>query len=316
MASPHPPAPQLVVIGSLNMDLTVRVPRLPGRGETVVGSDFFTAHGGKGANQAVAAARLGARVRLVGRVGRDAFGAELQQALAAEGIDAAAVRHSDRPTGVALIVVEEGGQNLIAVAPGANGDVRPEDVEALDLPDGVWVGAVLEVPDGATVAAFRRARAVGGRTLLNAAPSRPFAGELWRLTDVLVVNEGEAGTLAGRPVGDAAEALEAARVLRERGPRTVAVTLGRQGAVLLGEREAWHVPAVPVDAVDATGAGDAWVAALTVGLAEGRSLVEAGVLASAAGALAASRPGAQPSLPARAEVEALAARAPRPVQLT
>jgi len=300
--------PAVVVIGSLNMDLTIRVPRLPGPGEAVVGSELYTAHGGKGGNQAVAAARQGARVALVGRVGRDAFGEQLRRELVTEGVDASTVHVSDLPTGVALILVDPSGQNQIAVAPGANGDVRPHDTDGVSWAAGVWAVAVLEVPDAVIAAAFARARASGGRTILNAAPSRPFEAALWRLTDLLVVNESEATALSGLHVRDIRSALAAGRRLTARGPAMVALTLGARGAVVLSGERAWHIPAVRVTAVDATAAGDAWVGAVAAGLADGQSLIAAAAAGSAAGALAASRAGARPSLPRREEVLRLAAQ--------
>ncbi len=305
-----PAAAQIVVIGSLNMDLTVRAPRLPRPGETVLGTEFYQEPGGKGGNQAVAAARLGGRVRMAARVGRDAFGATLRVSLEKEGVDTGAVGISEAHSGIALIVVDAAGQNVIAVYPGANALLAVEDLDGVGWEPGTWAVAVLEVPDEAIARGFERARQSGGRTILNAAPARPFAAALWGLTDILVVNETEAVLLGGRSADDLAAALEAARALRARGPVTVAVTLGAQGSVVVDEVEAWHVPAIPVQAVDATAAGDAWVGALAAALVRGDGLLRAATFASAAGAITVTRRGAQPALPSRGETEELTGRAP------
>ncbi len=304
-----------MVIGSLNMDLTVQAPRLPRPGETVLGTDFYQAPGGKGGNQAVAAARLGGRVWMAARVGRDAFGAALRASLEKEGVDAGAVGIAEAHSGVALIVVDASGQNLIAAYPGANALLSAQDLEGVEWEAGAWAVAVLEVPDEAVIRGFERARKSGGRTILNAAPARPFVANLWALTDILVVNETEAALLAGGSADDPAAALEAARALRDRGPATVAVTLGAQGSVVMDEVGAWHVPAIPVRAVDATAAGDAWVGALAVALVRGDGLLRAAIFASAAGAITVTRRGAQPAIPFRGETEEMAGRAPAPQRL-
>src|SRR5262249_51665459 len=209
-----PEAPRVVVVGSLNMDLVVRVARLPRAGETVVGEDLLRAPGGKGANQAVAAARLGADVSLVGRVGRDAFGHELSAALRDAGVSTRWVLGSDRPTGAALIEVDEAGENSIAVAPGANLEVMPEDIPARVVADADVVVAPLEVPLASIEEGFRLARQAGVRTVLNAAPARPVPGRLLRLADVIVANEVEAATLLGRDTLDSGNEDGAARSLR------------------------------------------------------------------------------------------------------
>ena len=311
----RPTIPRLVVIGSLNMDLTVRAPRLPRPGETILGTDFYQAPGGKGGNQAVAAARLGGRVRMVARVGQDAFGAALRTALEAEGVDTTAVGIAEGPTGLALIVVDAAGQNQIAAVPGANARLAPEDLDRLEWEPRAWAVAQLEVPDAAVVRGFERARAHGGRTVLNAAPARPLPPDLWALTDLLVVNETEAALLAGQPVEDPTAAVTAARALQAYGPAMVAVTLGARGSVLVSPEGDWHVPAIPVEAVDATAAGDAWVGALATALARGESLLRAAAFASAAGAITVTRSGAQPALPYQDETESLAGLAPEPRRL-
>ncbi|MER3460224.1 MAG: ribokinase, partial [candidate division GAL15 bacterium] len=207
----------MVVVGSLNMDLVVRVERLPLPGETVLGEDYQTYPGGKGANQAVAAARLGARVRMVGRIGQDSFGRTLLASLAAEGVDVEGVAAVPGPTGVAFILVDAKGQNAIAVAPGANARFGPEDLAEKDFETVQLLVVQLEIPWPTVARAMARARARGARVLLNAAPARLLPEEAWRLADVLVVNEPEAATLTQRdPPAGPSEALDVARALARR----------------------------------------------------------------------------------------------------
>ncbi len=270
--------PRLVVVGSINLDLVARTERLPRPGETVTGATFSRVPGGKGANQAVAAARLGAEVTMIGCVGRDAFADDALVELVRAGVDLSRVCRVDGESGVALITVDADGENEIVVAPGANLALRPEDV---DLPDADGVLAQLEIPLDVVADV---ARAAAGRFYLNAAPARgpvPAA-------DVTIVNRYELAELR-EPTG------------------LVAVTHGAEGAVLLenGEEVARAAPP-PVDAVDGTAAGDAFTACLVVSLLEGRPRDEALRRACAAGALAASRFGAQTSLPTAEEVDALA----------
>ena len=300
---------RIVVLGSLNADLVVAVPRLPRPAETVLGDRLRTFPGGKGANQAVAAARLGGSVCMVGRVGQDAFGDLLLQSLAADGVDTAGVdRDPDEPTGVALILVEEGGQNLIAVAPGANARVGPREVErAADHLNSESVLLLeLEVPlpvvDSAAVAAHQR----GSRVILNAAPATAVLPEgLLRHVDVLVVNEVEAATLFGSSVQSLEDAAAAGRSALEQGTGAAIVTLGAAGAVVVQPAGVSPIGAYPVVAVDTTAAGDAFVGALALSLLRGADLVAAARLGAAAGAAAVTRPGAQSSLPTPADVQAL-----------
>lgn len=262
----------LTVVGSVNLDLVARCERLPRPGETVTGAAFERVPGGKGANQAVAAARLGARVRFVGCVGRDPFAAEALTGLREAGVELD-VREVDAPTGVALILVDAAGENEIVVAPGANAEVGGFELAPSD-----GVLCQLEIPDEAVVSAWEQA---GGLFCLNAAPARPVTVD----SDVTVVNGYELEEL-GRRDG------------------LVAVTLGAAGAVLLEDgREVARATPPPVTAVDGTGAGDAFTACLAVSLLQGREPDEALRRACAAGALAASRFGAQPSLPTAAEVD-------------
>jgi len=286
------PPPRIVVLGSLNMDLVTRVAALPAPGETVLGDRLRTFTGGKGANQAVAAARLGGRVAMVGRVGRDAGGDALLRQLSVDGVDASGVeRDGDEPSGAALIMVGADGENLIAVAPGANGSVGAADVEGAVRavgPDGLLVLQV-EIPRDAAVRAIR----TGGRVLLNAAPPAPLPLGLLHGLEALVVNQSEAAALLGRSMAG----VEAARELHAAGCKLAVVTLGAAGAALCDAAGARVAEPFPVRAVDTTGAGDAFVGALAVGLAAGRRAAEAVRFANAAGAAAATRAGAQESLP-------------------
>jgi ribokinase len=300
--------PRVVVVGSLNMDLIVRVPRLPGPGETVLGESLVQAAGGKGANQAVAAARLGASVAIVGRVGRDAFGRELAAGLRSERISTRHVRTSGAPTGTALIEVDAHGENSIAVAPGANATVLPADVPPHVVASAEVVVAQLEVPLATVEAAFRLAREAGVRTLLNAAPAQRVALDLLRLCDVVVLNEHELAALHGQPVR-AGEEVTAAQAVRCTRSQMVVVTLGARGAVAVVGDDVVRQSAFDVPVVDSVGAGDAFVAGFVVGRWWSAGAAAALRLGCAAGSLATTREGAQPSLPRLEEVEALSALA-------
>lgn len=290
---------QIVVLGSLNMDLVVAVPRLPGPGETVIGDRLHRVPGGKGANQATAAARLGGEVAMVGRVGEDEFGRELLDSLLAEGVDVSGVvSDGSEPTGVALIDVDAAGENSISVAPGANGKVGPEEVQrSLDRlsPAGLLM-LQQEVPLDAVAEAARGAKALGVSVLLNAAPPRGANPDLLHAVDVLVVNETEVKELLGRRVYDVQSAVGAAAFA---GVPTLIVTLGAAGALVCRGADAFTVEPFEVQAVDSTAAGDAFVGALAVALAEGKELQQAARLGAAAGAAAATRAGAHTSLPRR-----------------
>jgi ribokinase len=295
------------VLGSLNMDLTVAVTALPRPGETVLGDRLVTAPGGKGANQAAAAARLGGEVRMVGRVGDDPFGEQLRGALAADSVDVSGVVvDGSAPTGAALIVVERGGQNLIAVAPGANGRVDERDVDR--LVDGVAPGDVvvlqLEVPLDAVRSAAARAGRRGSVVLLNAAPSQPLVGQPPPAADVLVVNEGESAALSGIAADGLAAAEAAAGRLGEIAA-TVVVTLGAAGSLVWRPKGVTRIEPRRVDAVDATAAGDAFVGATALGLASGWDVARAARLGSLAGAAAVTRAGARSSLPSRDDLRRL-----------
>jgi ribokinase len=291
------------VVGSVNMDLTFRTSRLPRPGETLTGQTFQLGFGGKGANQAVMAARFGAQVMMLAKVGKDVFGDGMVRNLREQNIDTSHVLMMDGvSSGVAGIVVDDAAQNCIIVVPGANHALTPEDVRhaASALSVDVLL-CQLEVPLATTLEALRIAKTAGVTTILNPAPAQSLSDEMLALADLCIPNETELELLTGHAAGTLAEAEAAARVLLRRGPGTVIVTLGDRGALLVDARTAEHVPAYPVQAVDTTGAGDAFIGALAVLLAEKMSLREAVRHASAAAALSVTRPGAQQSFPTRAE---------------
>ncbi len=298
----------VIVVGSLNMDLIVRTPRWPAPGETILGGSFYTAPGGKGANQAVAAARLGGTVRMVGRVGSDAYGAELRATLGRDGVDVERVgTDPDAATGIAFIAVDDAGQNSIIVASGANMRVSAADVDAARA---AIAGAgilllQLEVPLEASERAMTIAREAGVPVVLNPAPARALPPAFSAGADYLIPNETEASLLSGMTVTDVESATEAAQRLRARGARAVIVTLGAKGALVVDAGGTALVPPFAVNPVDTTAAGDAFVGAFGVALTQGMALAEAARFANAAGALAVTKLGAQPSLPRLADVQAL-----------
>ena len=290
----------VLVVGSANADLIVRASHAPGPGETVLGGDYVLLPGGKGANQAVAAARAGASVTFCGAVGRDAFAPTVHAALSGAGVDPSALNELDAATGIALITVADGGENSITVAGGANARLSPEH---LPTNFGAFSHLLMQQEIGVEVvrAAAQRAREAGVTVLLNAAPARPLPPDLLALLDILIVNEGELAAL------EAGEAEAAAGRLLERGPRAVVVTLGARGSLAVTPEGVHHQPAHPVTVVDTTGAGDTFCGALTAWLAAGHALPEALRVASVAGALACTRLGAQAAMLTRAEIEAVLA---------
>ncbi|MDG3004423.1 ribokinase [Paludisphaera mucosa] len=300
---------RIVVFGSSNTDMTVRVARLPAPGETVLGDGFAATPGGKGANQAVAARRAGAEVVFVAAVGDDDLGRRALDGYRREGIDVAHARVvAGVASGVALISVADDGENMIAVASGANMSLAPEDVAA--LPDALFrpgdlLLTGLEIPRPTALAAMRRGRAAGMTVILNPAPAPrpgdPATEELLAAADVVTPNRIEARALAGTE-RDAGPLANAERI-RTKGPKTVIVTLGREGCLATTGAEVYEIPSRKVDAVDAVGAGDAFNGALAAVLAEGRPLGEALAWATAAAALAVTRPGAQAALPTREAID-------------
>ncbi|WP_328539319.1 ribokinase [Streptomyces sp. NBC_00344] len=302
--SGEPSAATLTVLGSTNMDLVAYVATAPRRGETVTGREFRTVPGGKGANQAVAAARAGGRVTMIGAVGDDGFGDRLRTALAESGVEISGLRTVQGPSGTAHIVVDDEGGNAIVVVPGANGTVT-----ALADGDEARIGASgalllqLELPMSGVLAGARSARANGVRTVLTPAPAQQLPDELLSLTDLLVPNEHEAAALTG--CGDPHRA---ATALLDLVPEVV-VTLGAAGSLHAARGTGpVTVPALPVRAVDTTAAGDTFVGALAVAVGEGRPVLEAMAWASAASALSVQRPGAGASMPHRTEIDALYVR--------
>lgn len=291
---------RVVVVGSINVDLVVAADHLPRAGETVLGGRFARHFGGKGANQAVAAARAGGTVMMVGAVGRDAYGDESLAALAAEGIDVSRVRRVDAPTGMAIIAVATDGENQIVVAPGANAVVAAADAALSDLPEGPGVMLTsLEIPMPTVVAALRAAVRIGLTPIVNPAPAQRLPAELLALGPILTPNERE--LLATTGATDADGALLALAVA---GTRTVVVTLGSRGALLADGERRFALAARPVGVVDATGAGDTFSGVLAAWLADGRTLDEAVAAANAAAGLSVTRPGARGGMPTRGAIEA------------
>jgi ribokinase len=299
----------VVVVGSLNMDFVVRMPRLPAPGETVLGQDFRMIPGGKGANQACAAGKLGSprvRVQMVGRVGADVFGEHLKRSLEAAGVEVDAVCPGGcEPTGVALIWVDAAGQNSIVVASGANHRFPASEVESLSFADAAFVLFQLETPLETVAAALLLAREQGARTMLDPAPAQRLSPDLLALVDILTPNESEALLLLGRPPArvSPADAPALARSLRNLGPRAVVLKLGDQGCYYDDGVEQQRVPAFPVEARDSTAAGDIFNGALAIALAEGQPVASALRFANAAAAISVTRVGAQASVPTRGEVD-------------
>jgi len=303
---PNAGAPRIAVVGSLNMDLVVRTPRLPQPGETLAGGDFLTAHGGKGANQAVAAARQGGRVSLIGKVGADDFGNRLSRSLADEGIDTAHLTIAGRATGVAVIMLDTTGQNSIIISPGANGAVGPDDIDAAApaIAEADVLLVQLEVPQDAVERAMVLARENKTRVVYNPSPYSDSCRALLPLADVLVPNEIEAADLSGIDTDTDGGPERAARRLLEQGPDTVLLTLGGRGVYAADRNGGRMQPGFAVEVKDTTAAGDTFVAAFAVATGLGLPLEAAVRRAQAAAALAVTRLGAQPSIPTAGEVDA------------
>lgn len=299
----------VVVVGSLNMDLVVRVPYMPAPGETILGTKFQTIPGGKGANQAVGAVRMGAQVTLIGRVGDDEFGKALTDNLTNDGVDVSHVSvDPDEATGIAIITLDQGGQNSIVVASGANMALTPEDVRTAwqKIDDIDIVVMPLEVLLDCIEETVRLAVENSVKVVLNPAPAQKLSDELLKNVDVLVPNESETALLTGLAVETIEKAEIAARRLLSKGAKTVVLTLGSRGALLVTPNEpSRELQPYEVEVVDTTAAGDAFVAALSVGISNGLPLEDAVQQANAAGALAVTKMGAQPCMPTQEEVDKL-----------
>ncbi|MEW2401057.1 ribokinase [Streptomyces sp. NPDC046862] len=299
----------LLVVGSANADLVIGVERRPGAGETVLGSDLALHPGGKGANQAVAAARLGARTALLARVGDDAHGRLLLDSQRDAGVDTVGILVGGAPTGVALITVDPSGDNSIVVSPGANGRLAPEDIRSAVslLHVSRVVSTQLEIPLETVVEVVQNLPE-DTRFVLNPSPPRPLPAEVLAACDPLIVNEHEARVIVGGDLEGSPE--DWARALLALGPRSVVVTLGAEGALVASAEGSARVPSVTVEAVDTTGAGDAFTAALAWKLGTGAELAEAAAYAARVGAAAVTKAGAQVSFPTAEEVASLCCAVP------
>jgi ribokinase len=302
--------PKVTIVGSFNMDLSVRTPRMPVPGETLLGGPFTTGPGGKGANQAVAAARLGADVSMLVKLGQDVFGNQAAENLIREGINPETILRTDQThTGVAFIIVDNTGENLIVVAGGANNQITPEDVERArtTLTSADILLTQLEIPMETVAYAVKIAHDAGVKVVLNPAPGQPLSPDLLQRIDILTPNETEAQTITGLPVTNVAEAEEAGRHLLRSGVKAAVITLGSKGSLVVTAEGSTLVPGRSVKVVDTTGAGDAFSGALVVALGEGKGLVEAAAFANAAAALQVTKPGTSPAMPYRDEVLAFMA---------
>lgn len=304
---------RVFVAGSINMDVVATAERHPQVGETVAGQEVLYFPGGKGANQAVAASKLGAPTTLIGRVGNDAFGAELKTFLAGQGVDLSLVADTpDVPTGTAIITLAN-ADNTIVVIPGANGMVSPDDVARPALAQGDIAVSQFEIPHPAITAFFKRARAAGATTILNPAPARPCSPELLGLVDILVLNETELGLLAGVTLhegDDLVRFVEAARSVRSRKDQVICVTRGKRGLVALINDTPVTASGRKVEAVDTTGAGDCFVGAVAAVLADGHPIRSALAYGNDAASVCVQRMGAAPSMPTIEEVSAALRRYP------
>lgn len=308
MTSPTPPLRPVVVLGSINTDLVVRAPRFPRPGETIHGSDFAVIGGGKGANQATAAARLGAPVQFIGAVGTDDFGTRRVAELAEAGVDTHAIKRlADTPTGVALITVNDHGENTIILAAGANWRVTPDDIPGtlLAMAAGGLLVQQLELPMETVAAGLAHARELGLITLLNTAPYKPEARDLLPIVNILVANEGEAADLAEWASAVTEEnAADVAARLRARGPHTVIITLGAVGVIVATSAGTLHIPAPSVRVVDTTGAGDCFTGAFAASLVAGIETTEAARRAVAAASYSTTIFGATTGMPTTEELDA------------
>lgn len=299
---------KIIVIGSSNTDMVIKADRLPVPGETVIGGKFFMNPGGKGANQAVAAARLGGNVTVICKTGNDIFGKQSVELFNSEKINTSFVfPDSKNPSGVALITIDHNGENCIVVAPGANASLSPSDIEAArcEIEKGDIVLMQLEIPIETVEYATELASAKGIKVILNPAPARALSDKLLKSLHVITPNKTEAEILSGIKVFDSESAMRAAAVIKARGPKIVVITLGSQGALIYEQNTFHKVEAYKVEAIDTTAAGDTFSGALCVAISEGLSMVDAVKFASRASALAVTRMGAQSSIPFRSDLSVL-----------
>ncbi|MDI9552097.1 MAG: ribokinase [Bacteroidales bacterium] len=297
---------KILVFGSSNTDMTVKAASLPLPGETVLGGEFTMSPGGKGANQAVAAKRLGGNVSFICKIGRDMFGEDSLRHYREEGIDVSGVLRSDKPSGIALIIVDNGAENSIVVASGANLDIHAADLEASEsaLRSCDILLLQLEIPVPAVLQAARIANASGATVILNPAPFAALPDEIFRYISLFIPNETELASFSGMPVRDVPTAVAAADVLFAKGVGKMIITMGSKGSLILDGGEPRFIQARRVKAVDTTGAGDTYCGALCVAIAEGKTLPEAAEFASAVSALSVTKMGAQTAMPKRVEAEA------------
>lgn len=297
---------KVIVVGSVNMDITARTDKLPDTGETVAARSVEYLPGGKGLNQAVAAAKIGTTVVLAGCLGSDSFADELASFIRRHKIDVSCLRRSEKNSGIALITVDERGQNTIVVAPGSNADVCPEDVKKLPVGPGDIVVCQFEIPPAAVAAAFAKARRYGARTILNPSPVCPIPEEIFRNTDILIVNETELAFLSRENVDEntpAGKIADAAEKLKTDTEQTVIVTLGSRGALVAGSKDMLFVDSYKVPAVDTVGAGDCFAGVFAAKLAEGKDVGESVKTAARAAAVCVTRKGAAPAMPDAGELE-------------
>lgn len=297
---------KVIVVGSINMDITARTDKLPDTGETVAARSVEYLPGGKGLNQAVAAAKIGTTVVLAGCLGSDSFADELASFIRRHKIDVSCLRRSEKNSGIALITVDERGQNTIVVAPGSNADVCPEDVKKLPVSPGDVVVCQFEIPPAAVAAAFAKARRYGARTILNPSPVCPIPEEIFRNTDILIVNETELAFLSRENVDEntpAEKIADAAEKLKTDAEQTVIVTLGSRGALVAGSKDMLFVDSYKVPAVDTVGAGDCFAGVFAAKLAEGKDVGENVKTAARAAAVCVTRKGAAPAMPDAGELE-------------
>ena len=297
---------KVIVVGSVNMDITARTDKLPDTGETVAARSVEYLPGGKGLNQAVAAAKIGTTVVLAGCLGSDSFADELASFIRRHKIDVSCLRRSEKNSGIALITVDERGQNTIVVAPGSNADVCPEDVKKLPVSPGDVVVCQFEIPPAAVAAAFAKARRYGARTILNPSPVCPIPEEIFRNTDILIVNETELAFLSRENFDEntpAEKIADAAEKLKTDAEQTVIVTLGSRGALVAGSKDMLFVDSYKVPAVDTVGAGDCFAGVFAAKLAEGKDVGENVKTAARAAAVCVTRKGAAPAMPDAGELE-------------